>query len=271
MTDPSRPVQEDELHAYVDDRLDPARRAEVDRHLRANLALQRRVDGWHEQVEALRDALAFKLHEPVPSSLHLGRLVEQRIAGRRWGMFNGPWRVAAAMLLMIGLGGAAGWTARGAQRMGEVTRLGMEAAAAHTVFAADPTHPIEIGWEKQPELRAWIDRKLRREISVPDLSAQGYRLIGGRVLSTMIGAAAMLVYDDDHGGRITVFLQPMRSDVAPMQRVRAGAAGGYAWIDAHMGYSVISDGSISGGVTPDSDASVHGLANQVRQAMTPQR
>jgi hypothetical protein len=29
--------------------------------------------------------------------------------------------------------------------MGEVTPLGMEAAAAHTVFAADPTHPIEIG------------------------------------------------------------------------------------------------------------------------------
>jgi anti-sigma factor RsiW len=145
--------------------------------------------------------------------------------------------------------------------MGEVTRLGMEAAAAHTVFAADPAHPIEIGSENQPELQAWIDRKLRRPVNVPDLSAQGYRLIGGRVLSTMIGPAAMLVYDDDHGGRITVFLQPMRSDVAPMQPVRGDAANGYAWIDAHMGYSVISDG----------DTSMHGLADRVRQAMTGKR
>ena len=260
MSDQGRPVQEDDLHAYVDDRLDPARRAEVDRHLRTNPALQRRVDAWRQQAEALRNALDFKLHEPVPSSLHLGRLFEERIARRRWGLFNGPWRAAAAMLLMVGLGAAGGWTARGTQRMGEVTRLGMEAAAAHTVFAPDPAHPSEIGWENRSELLAWIDRKLHRTVRVPDLSAQGYRLIGGRALSTIIGPAAVLVYDDNHGGRITVFVQPMRSDVAPMQPVRAGAANGYAWIDAHMGYGVISDG----------DASLQGLADRMRQAMVPE-
>jgi anti-sigma factor RsiW len=258
---PDRPVQEDELHAYVDDRLDPARRAAVERHLRANPALQQRIDGWQAQSETLRDALAFKAQEPVPASLHLGRLLEQRIAGRRRWALDRPWRVAAAMLLMLGVGAAGGWTLRGPQRMGEVTRLGMEAAAAHTVFAADPAHPIEIGPENRPELVAWIDRQLHRQLNVPDLSTQGYRLVGGRVLSTMIGPAAMLLYDDGRGVRITIFLQPMRSDVAPMQPVRAGAANGYAWIDAHMGYSVISD----------QDGSMHGLADHVRQAMTPER
>jgi anti-sigma factor RsiW len=257
MTDPIRPVQEDELHAYVDDRLDATRRVEVESHLQANPVLQRRVEGWRRQAEALRDALAFKLHEPVPSSLHLGRLLEQRTVRQQRGLFGNPWRVAAAMVLTLGLGAAAGWTARGTQRMGEVTRLGMEAAAAHSVFGADPTRPIEIGPQNRPELVAWIDRKLHRTINVPDLSAQGYRLIGGRVLSTMVGAAAMLVYDDDHGGRITVFVQPMRSDTATMQPVSSGAANGYAWIDAHMGYGVISDG----------ESSLHGLADQVRQAM----
>ena len=33
-----------------------------------------------------------------------------------------------------------------------------------------------------------------RAVSAPDLTAQGYRLIGGRVLSTMISPAAMLVF-----------------------------------------------------------------------------
>ncbi|MEA2773068.1 MAG: hypothetical protein QOD93_6030 [Acetobacteraceae bacterium] len=88
---------------------------------------------------------------------------------------------------------------------------------------------------------------------MPDLSAQGYRLIGGRVLSTMVGPAAMLMYDDDQGGRITLFLQPMRSDVAPMQPVSSGAANGFAWIDGHMGFGVISDG----------EAPMHGLADHV--------
>jgi anti-sigma factor RsiW len=264
MTDPIRPIQEDELHAYVDDRLDPARRREVESHLQANPELRRRIDGWRQEAEGLRSALAFKQHEPVPSSLHLGRLMEQRAARQRRGWFSSPWRVApwcvaAGMLLMLGLGAGAGWTARGSQRMGEVTRLGMEAAAAHSVFTADPTHPIEIGPENRAELVAWIGRKLHRTVGVPDLSAQGYRLIGGRVLSTMIGPAAMLVYDNDQGGRITVFVQPMRSDVAPMQPVSSGAVNGYAWIDAHMGYGVISNG----------DTSNQGLADQVRQAMTP--
>jgi anti-sigma factor RsiW len=259
MTNPIRPVQEDDLHAYADDRLDPVRRAEVDAHLQANPATRRRVEGWRQQAEALHDALAFKLREPVPSSLHLGRLQEQRVARQRRSLFSSPGRVAAAMLLTLGLGAGAGWTARGSQRMGEVTRLGMEAAAAHSVFAADQIHPIEIGPENRTELVAWIDRKLHRSVSVPDLSAQGYHLIGGRVLSTMIGAAAMLVYDDDQGGRITLFLQPMRSEVAPMQPVSSGPTNGYAWIDGHMGYGVISDG----------DASVHGLADRVRRAMLP--
>jgi hypothetical protein len=70
----------------------------------------------------------------------------------------------------------------------------------------------------------------------------------------------MLVYDDNQGGRITVYLRPMRSDVAPTQQVRAGAENGYAWIDAHMGYGVISDG----------DASIHGLADRLRRTMTPE-
>jgi anti-sigma factor RsiW len=142
--------------------------------------------------------------------------------------------------------------------MGEVTRLGREAAEAHSVFVAYPNRPIEIASENRSELVGWIERKLHRVVSVPDLSVEGYRLIGGRVLSTVIGPAAMLVYDDDRGGRITIFLQPMRSDVAAMQPVNAGGANGYAWIDAHMGYGVISD----------RDASIYGLADGVWRAMS---
>jgi anti-sigma factor RsiW len=261
MTEPPRPVQEDDLHAYVDGRLDAIRRTEVERHLRTNTALQRRVEGWHLQAEALRDALSFRLDEPVPSSLHLGRLLEQRMARRQRGLFGGPWRIAAAMVLTLGVGAAVGWTARGTQRMGEVARLGMEAAAAHSVFGVDPARPIEIGPQNRSELVGWIGSKLHKPVTVPDLSPLGYQLIGGRVLSTMVGPAAMLVYDGNNGSRLTVFLQPMRSDKATMQPVHSGAANGYAWIDAHMGYSVISDG----------ESSTQILADRVRREMTPER
>jgi hypothetical protein len=68
------------------------------------------------------------------------------------GLFSSPWRVAVAMLLMLSLGASAGWTARGTQRMGEMARLGREAAEAHSVFAADRNRPIEIGSENRSRL-----------------------------------------------------------------------------------------------------------------------
>jgi anti-sigma factor RsiW len=120
MTGPSRPVQEGELHAYVDDRQNAARRAEVESHFRATPALLHRVKDWRQQAEALRDAMVFRLHESVPASLHLGCLLEQRDLRRRRGLFGSPWRVVAAMLLMVSLGATSGWMARGAQCIGEL-------------------------------------------------------------------------------------------------------------------------------------------------------
>jgi hypothetical protein len=67
-----------------------------------------RVEGWRQRAEALRDAMAFKLHEPEPSLLHLGRLLlEQHHVRQRKGLFSSPWRVAVAMLLMHTLGATA--------------------------------------------------------------------------------------------------------------------------------------------------------------------
>lgn len=43
---------------------------------------------------------------------------------------------------------------------------------------------------------------------VPDLSAQGFRLHAGRLLSTPEGAAAMLVYEDAAGSRVGLYLRP---------------------------------------------------------------
>ena len=49
---------EDELHAYVDERLEPARRAEVQAWLAANPQAAARVEGWRTDARRLRTALA---------------------------------------------------------------------------------------------------------------------------------------------------------------------------------------------------------------------
>ena len=65
MTDPGRPISEDELHAYVDGPLDPGRRLEVERYLEAHPAVAQRVAAYRTEREDLRAAFADRNAEPL--------------------------------------------------------------------------------------------------------------------------------------------------------------------------------------------------------------
>jgi anti-sigma factor RsiW len=251
------PVREDELHAYVDERLAPARRAEVEAVLQEDAALRRRVAAWRRQREGLAEAFAFKAREPVPATLGVSRLIEQRASQPM------RLRVAAAVALALVLGaaggGAGGWVLRGRQRPGEIARIGIEATTAYRVFAADMMRPVEMDAANREELIRWISRRLGRPIDVPDLSRLGYRFMGGRVVAAALGPAALLMYEDNQGGRITVFVLPMHGAMTePLQPIQANAAGGYAWINNRVGYGVVS-----GPDSPD----IERLAEEVRTEM----
>ncbi|HWX48605.1 MAG TPA: anti-sigma factor [Roseomonas sp.] len=254
MSDPNRPVLEDDLHAYIDGRLDPARQAEVEAALARNPALRARVTAWRAQAQELREALAFRLAEPVPARLSLSRLTEQRLARRRPG-----WQMAAAVVLALGLGTAGGWTLRGPGGPTEIARLSMEAASAHLVFAEDPAHGVEVNAADRAVLVQWASRTMGRKVTLPDLSPFGYRLLGGRMLSAMYGPATMLVYADAAGNRLTVYVQPMkRGEPAPMRPVLVRSVGGYAWIKNKVGCSVLADGETE---------TLHAMANTIRDGL----
>jgi len=257
-------LREDELHAYVDGRLDPGRRQEVERRIAADPALRARIEDWEAQAEALRAALAPLAREPAPPELNPAELLQQQLARRA-----APWRIAASVALVFALGAAAGggatWALRGPPRPTEIARLQTEATTAWRVFASDTAQPVELDGEDPATLVRWMTQKLGRRVSVPDLSAQGYKLLGGRVLTAMYGPAAMLLYQDAAGTRLTVYLQPMSLGLpTAMQRVAApsaaGVVDGFAWIAGQIGYSVLTRPGGAG------DA-LHGIADQVREEM----
>ncbi len=251
-----RPVLEEELHAYVDDRLDPERREEVARRLAADPVLRSRVEDWRAQRDMLREALAFRTREPIPPELGLSNLAEARLAAAQRG---NHWRVAASVVLALAIGAAGGWLAHGPRSPSEITRLSMEAASAYRTFGKDSVRSIELRPDGQADLVAMLDKKLGRSIAVPDLSSAGYHLLGGRVLAVMYGPAAMLIYEDARHNRISVYIQPMRlGEETPMRPVDAGPVDGYAWINRQIGYSVMSEGD---------QARLHSIANQVRDGV----
>jgi anti-sigma factor RsiW len=252
----NRPITEDDLHAYVDQLLEPERRAEVTAYLEAHPDVGRRVASFSDQRALLRSALAPIADEPLPAELNLSRIIEGR---RRHLSF---WWAAAAMLL-IGIGGIGGWVARGSMPMSSngLAALEQEAADSFKVYAPDRLRPVEVRASEGMQLEQWLSNRLKQPIKVPDLTTSGYRLMGGRLIATSHGPAAMFMYDDNRDDRLVVLARPMAVELdAPMKPQSRSDVAGFSWADGGMGYSLVG--------RPATE-SLRPIANEVRkQAQT---
>lgn len=227
-------MPEDDLHAYVDGRLDAERRADVERYLRDQPEAARRVAAWRAQREALRAAFG-AVAGPLPPRLDLQTLVQQRLGGR-WQ----PWAIAASIMLAFVVGGAGGWLLHGRQGAGDVALLAEAAAANHTVYAADRRRPTELGADQRDDLVRWVSNRLNHKVAAPDLAADGFAYMGGRLAATEDGPAGLFMYTDAQGVRVTVFVLPLGSATAePMRKVEVAGLSSCVWIDNGIGYTVV--------------------------------
>lgn len=249
-----RPVSDDDLNAFVDQRLDPAREAEVAAHLDAHPELAQRIAGYRAQRDLLRAALAPAIEEPVPERLDLAGMV----AAQRHPARVPRWAMAAAVALFC-VGAVGGWSLRGRTEppSSGIAALAREAADSYAVYAPDHVHPVEMRAAESAQFVEWASRRLGRPLVVPDLKASGYRFMGGRVVATAHGPAALFMYDDDRGTRLVVLARPMASEQdAPMSRHAQDGLNGFAWADDGFGYSLV------GATSPET---LHPLADEVRR------
>lgn len=240
MNEAERPMAEETLHAYVDGRLDPALCAAVERYLQQNRAEAERVGAYSRQRDLLRTAFAGVVAEPIPPQLKLSRIVEERLARRR-----SPWRAAAGIVLALVIGGGGGWLVHSLaapERYTGIAALEHEAANNHLVYAEDHHHPVELGPAQREELIRWVSSRLRHPVMLPELASLGYRFIGGRLVATKDGAAALFLYDDQRGERLSILVRPMRADrTTPIIILDIGDLDGCAWIENGVGYALIAD------------------------------
>ena len=256
----ARPITEDDLQAYVDQVVDPVRRAEVDDYLARHPDVARRVAGQIRQRDELRAALAPIAEEPVPPELGLARLLDARRAGgagQTWGA-RPAWQLALAAAALLGIGGIAGWSLRGAPAPASgIAALAQEATDSYRVYTPDRAHPVELRATEQLELVRWVSNQLHHPVSIPDLTAAGYRFMGGRVVATAHGPAGLLMYDDDHGTRMVVLIRPMAIERDTAMALHAhGAVRGYSWAQRGIGYSVVAAAPAE---------TLHPLADEIRR------
>lgn len=247
-----QPITEQDLHAYADEELEPQRRAEVRDYLDHHPEAARRVAALAEQRRALRAALSSVAEEPVPPELDLARL----IAGQRRPRVL-RWRSAAAAVMLFALGNVGGWFMHQTPPTEGIAALAQEAAASYAVYAPDHMRPVELKAADSGELLRWVAQRLHRPVAVPDLSKSGYRFMGGRLVATAHGPAALFLYDDDHGTRLAMLARPMTVERnMRMSEHAEGAVNGFAWADHGMGYSLVADMKPEG---------LHPLANEARR------
>ena len=254
MTQGVAPIGDDDLHAYVDDRLSPNRRVLVERHLRDHPEASARVRRWQDGSAALREALASHASEPIPSSLSLSHLAALRRQQRS------PLRMVAGIALALSIGTGAGWFLRSASVPGGLTALAMEAASGHRSFA-DGRMPMEYPPDRQAELVSWTTRQFGHPMPPPDLEKSGYRLLGGRIALTEQGPGCLYLYDDEAGARLTLFVRSMhgRDLEAPMHPVALSGVSGFVWARHGIGFSLIANQPVP---------ALHDISDQIRSELS---
>jgi anti-sigma factor RsiW len=244
---------EDELQALVDGRLAPERRAAVEQHLADDAALAARIAAYGAQREALRTQLRFKAEEPIPARLRIASIQAERrrVAKRRF-------VAMAAAVSWLALGAGIGWFGKDFAMPARETVVAADAIAAHRTFVVDATHPVEVDASREAHLVQWLSKRLGRPMKVPNLSALGFKLMGGRLLPTPEGVACQIMYDDEQGRRLTLYMRPGGAATeTPLRFERDGSIANYSWLDR---------GGFGFGVTADTDAKrLRGIAESIQQ------
>jgi anti-sigma factor RsiW len=239
MTMASERIDDDLLSAWLDGELDGAERAAerslVEARLREHPEDAARVRLWAADGEALRARLAPMLDERPPEALL--RTVWRRSGPSRWAMAAS----AAGLLLLGGVIGAVLNGQRPPRAPLAATAGGWveRAALAHSVYVPEPRHAVEVKAQEE-HLSRWLTSRINVPVKLFDLRAQGFELVGGRLLPDGTGKSAQLMYENAAKQRVTVYLRkPEDGTEAAFRYEQHGELGLFYWVESGAGYALV--------------------------------
>ena len=249
-------IAEDELHALLDQRLSMVQQAALQERLAGDPAAAASYAVLIQQRQALRGLHSRALDEPVPSGLLTAALRASKTRQQvdQWWRLGG---MAAAVVLAFGVGW---WSHDGAEsmlasrtdatfaigRLAQADQLFVrQASMAHAVYVPEVKHPVEVSSAQQEHLLQWLSKRLGKPLKIPQLSAAGYELLGGRLLPGDAGARAQFMFQNATGERVTLYLGAI-ADGAPTAHAQEtafqfsteGAVNSFYWMDRGFGYAL---------------------------------
>ena len=240
-----KPIDDELLSAWLDGELGAEQREQVEAWLREHPDDAARLRLWAADAEALRARLEPVLAEAVPQRL------AQLVWSRAPAAVNLGWQRWAAGVALLVAGGLVGsaltWQLqRTAARLAAAAPAAQgwvqRAAVAHSVYVPEVRHPVEVKAQEE-HLARWLTRRLDRPVKLFDLRAQGFELVGGRLLPDAAGPSAQLMYQaigELPAGmppqRVTVYLRPPEDDTpASFRYEQRGELGLFYWVEGVRG------------------------------------
>ncbi|PCI85597.1 MAG: hypothetical protein COB24_12455 [Hyphomicrobiales bacterium] len=240
-------ISEDELHAFVDDQLSDERKLIVQAWLKDNSEDAEKVAAWKKQNAAIRKLFTQPNEEKAAIDLaadeELMKLVSRRKPAKYLGGFK-VWRqIAATILGATGLVAVAvGYNAyQGESEKVYAHNLPEVSRVSYSVYSGEIKHPVEVWSDEKEHLSQWLGKRINRELALPNIADEGFKLLGGRILPLKGAASAMLMYEDDFGERLTLIIGPDKNGVvssfrySELENIQT-----YYWGDSEYGYAISS-------------------------------
>lgn len=89
--------------------------------------------------------------------------------------------------------------------IGKIDVTLMEVADAHKVYVADRIHADEVSAAQESELVGYLEAVTSVTFKVPDLSAEGFKLRGGKLVEIVGQPSGALFYEDASGKSVAVY------------------------------------------------------------------
>ncbi len=264
-----RPFSDVDLNAYVDNQISTERREVIAAYLKTAPADAARVDAWRRQNEAIRTVFAGTAAEPVPVWLTIGQLTSNRdktvTLQKAWtdkraarsglkphaSSLRQVMLILATALLAFAAGSVVrwnslsasdltGWWAPSSARAEVMRSFSRRALDAHATYSLDSDRPVEAVDLPEGALSRWFKHHLAFPVRIPDLERLGWTLRGGRIVPGDIGPAALLVYENAGGERLSLYTgrvaNPSLVDTAyqimPDQTMM--------WMDGPIGFGIMT-------------------------------
>ncbi|BAO63394.1 transmembrane regulator PrtR [Pseudomonas protegens Cab57] len=237
----SLPPSDSDLHAYVDHQLSEQDRRLLEHYLASHPQVAARVQAWQQDAQHLRAALGGALLQPANPALdpvQIRARLKQRSLRRL--------ASAAVLLVAVGVGGLSGWQARELTLAGSSVLPMTDALQAYRLFAEQGMLPADFKVQGNQSMQAWLDRYFTQASPLPDLQGAGFMAVSGRLLSTEQGPAAMVLYEDRAGRKVSFYIRPPgpQNKLLPPGSRREGPLQAQYWSGQGYNYAMVGPAEI---------------------------